>query len=259
MKGRLGWQRALGLGVAALAAALAVGAGTASAAEFSVVPVRLELGVAARSGALTVRNDGREKTGFQVEAMEWTQDAHGADRYTPTADLVFFPKILSVEPGQEAIIRVGARRPLVAVEKTYRVFIQEMPNPSRPPDTAPGAQVSVLLRFGAPVFLVPQQPADDARLDVLSFDKGVLTLSATNTGNRHQMIQGIDLKGLAADGQTLYTLTLADRYLLAGATKQFSATIDPATCRRLAKLELALKTDRLSRVHTVDVRRADCP
>src|SRR5918911_668214 len=76
------------------------------AAEFSVAPIRLDLAPAVRSGALTVRNDSKEKISFQLEALEWTQDANGADRYTETADLIFFPKILGVEPGEEGVVRV---------------------------------------------------------------------------------------------------------------------------------------------------------
>ncbi|MBE7939694.1 molecular chaperone [Ramlibacter aquaticus] len=253
MKGWRGWLAA-GLTVSALISS------PVRASEFSVAPVRLELNATLRSGALVVRNDSQESIGFQVDAMEWTQDAQGADRYTSSNDLIFFPKILSVEPGQESVIRVGARKPVVQAEKTYRLFIQEMPKPNALSQaTGPGAQVSLLLRFGAPIFVTPVQATDDAELQVASLDKGVLKLSAHNTGNRHQVIEGIHLRGLGADGKELYAMTLADRYLLAGTTKAFSTTLDAATCRALASIEVTLKTDRLSRVRKLDVSRADCP
>ena len=228
-------------------------------AEFSVAPVRLELGPAVRSGALMVRNDSKEKISFQVEAMEWTQDATGADRYSETGDLIFVPKILSVEPGEEAVVRVGAKKPVVPVEKTYRVFIQELPNPNRASTPASAPQVTFLLRFGAPIFVTPMQPFDDADLGVTSLDKGVLSLSVKNIGNRHQVIEGIHLRGVGPDGQELYALTLADRYLLPGTTKAFTATIPAETCRRLASLTMELKTDKLSRTRKLDVSRANCP
>lgn len=231
----------------------------ALAAEFSVSPIRLELGPAARSGALTVRNDSKEKISFQLEAMEWTQDANGADRYTATPDLIFFPKILGVEPGEEAIVRVGAKKPVVPVEKTYRIFIQELPNPNRAGTDVAGPHVNVLLRFGAPIFVTPLQASDDADLTAVSLDKGALKLSVKNTGNRHQVIEGIHLQGIGSDGQELYTLTLADRYLLAGTTKAFTATIPAETCRRLAAITMELKTDKLSRTRKLDVSRANCP
>lgn len=228
------------------------------AAEFTVAPIRLELGPTVRSGALVVRNDSKEKISFQIEAKEWTQDEKGADRYTDTTDLIFFPKILGVEPGEEAIVRVGAKRPTVPVEKTYRIFIQELPNPNRSAASAAGPQVNLLLRFGAPIFVTPLRASDDADVTVVSFDKGALNLSVKNTGNRHQVMEGIYLKGLGLDGKELYTLTLADRYLLAGTAKAYAATIPAETCRRLAAITIELKTDKLSRTNKLDVSRANC-
>lgn len=205
-----------------------------------------------------VRNDSKEKISFQLEAREWTQDASGSDRYTDTADLVFFPKILGVEPGEEGVIRVGAKKPVVPVEKTYRLFIQELPNPNRASTPAVGPQVNLLLRFAAPIFVTPLQASDDADLTGIALEKGVLSLSVKNTGNRHQVLEGIQLKGLGADGHELYALTLADRYLLAGTTKAYTATIPAETCRQLAAMTMELKTDKLSRTRRLDVSRANC-
>ena len=91
------------------------------AGDFSVNPIRIDFGPGVRSSALSVRNEGKEKLGFQVEAMEWTQDAAGADQYAESRDLVYFPRILSVAPGEEGLIRVGVKAPVVPVEKTYRL------------------------------------------------------------------------------------------------------------------------------------------
>lgn len=227
------------------------------AADFSVNPIRLELGPAARSGVFSVRNDGKEKLSFQIEAMEWTQDASGADQYTETRDLIFFPKILGVEAGEEGIIRVGAKNTMVPAEKTYRVFIQELPSPSQAAKVE-GPRVNLLLRFGAPVFVAPAKPTDSADLAAMTLNKGVLSLSVKNTGNRHHVIQGIHLKGADRQGHDVYELTLADRYLLTGTTKTFTATIPPEKCDRLAALALEFKTDKLVLNRKLDVTRAMC-
>lgn len=227
------------------------------AADFSVNPIRLELGPAVRSGVFSVRNDGTERLSFQIDAMEWTQDAAGADQYTETRDLIFFPKILAVEGGEQGIIRVGAKTPLVAAEKTYRLFIQELPRPSQiPSDGVP--KVNLLMRFGAPVFITPAQPADSADVVGIGLAKGVLSLSVKNTGNRHQMVQGIHLKGTDPQGREVYTLTLADRYLLTGSTKAYTASIPTEKCLRIAALTVELKTDKLGLTHKLDVNRAMC-
>lgn len=230
-----------------------------AAGEFVVSPVRVDLGPASRSAAIKVRNDGKEKIGFQLEAMEWRQDAGGKDQYLPTQELVFFPKIMSVEPGDESVIRVGAKTPVVETEKTYRLFIQELPGAaSRAPENA-AAQVNFLIRFGAPVFVAPVKPQDSLAIDNVALLKGALSLSARNGGNRHQIFQGIHLKGADAAGKEVYALTLTDRYLLAGASKAFSADIPAAQCALLASLSVEVKTDKLSAVRKLDVTPSMCP
>lgn len=232
-------------------------AGTALAGEFTVNPTRLDLGASARSGAVTVRNEGKHPLSFQLQAMEWAQDATGKDQYTEARDLIFFPKILTVEPGQEGVVRVGTRTPVVPTEKTYRLFIEELPGNSKDPDK-PGVQITFLIRFGAPVFIAPVQPQDGLQVEGVGLANGELSLSARNTGNRHQIIKGIHLKGSDAAGKEVYSATLADRYLLAGAVKPFKTTIASDQCMTIAALEIEIKTDRLSATRKLDVTRAMC-
>jgi fimbrial chaperone protein len=243
-----------------VAAACCSGALFASpaAAEFVISPVRLELGAANRSGAITVRNQGSDRLAFQLEAMEWRQDADGQDQYLATQELVFFPRIMNVEAGQDSLVRVGAKTPLVQTEKTYRLFIQELPGPAK---SAQGkaAQVNFLIRFGAPIFVGPAQPRDSLAIETLALAKGAISLSAHNTGNRHQVVQGVFLKGVDGSGNEVYSLTLADRYLLAGATKNFSASVPAGECARMASLSVEVRTDRLSAVRKLDVDPNMCP
>lgn len=240
---------------AACCALLACGA--ALAGDFSVNPIRLELGGAARSGVIGVRNESKEKLSFQLQAMEWTQDAAGKDRYTDTQNLVFFPKIMSIEPGEEGLIRVGTRSSVMATETTYRLFIEELPGVAKTPE-GNGVQLNVLIRFGAPIFVAPLKPQDSLEIGDFELAKGVLTLSAKNTGNRHQVVQGIHLKGIDTAGNEVYALTLADRYLLAGTAKSYTTAIAAHQCAKIALLAVELKTDKLSAQRKLDVSRAMC-
>jgi fimbrial chaperone protein len=232
--------------------------GRAFAGEFVVSPVGLDLGGTARSGAITIRNDGKDKLGFELEAMEWRQDAEGKDQYVPTNELVFYPKVMAVEPGQEGLVRVGIRTPLVQAEKTYRLFIQELPGTAKAAASST-AQVNFLIRFGAPIFVGPVKPQDSLTVDSLAVTKGVVSVSAHNTGNRHQVVQGVSLKGVDRAGSEVYSLTLADRYLLAGTAKTFSAVIPRADCTRIASLSVEVRTDKLSTVRKLDVDPTMCP
>ncbi|MCM2312447.1 MAG: fimbria/pilus periplasmic chaperone [Steroidobacteraceae bacterium] len=232
-------------------------AAPAVAGEFAVNPVRLDLGAAARSGALEVRNEGEHPLGFQVQAKEWTQDAQGKDQYLDTADLVFFPKVMTVEPRQERVVRVGIKRAVTTVEKTYRLYIEELPSNVRAGE-AKGAQINLLIRFGAPIFVAPLKPEDGLQLLQVDVVKGEVSLSARNTGNRHQVIQGIHLRGADATGKEVYALSLADRYLLAGATKTYRTAIPADRCKGMVSLTVEYKTDRLTTARKLDLSPAQC-
>ncbi|MGE5662945.1 MAG: molecular chaperone, partial [Deltaproteobacteria bacterium] len=60
-------------------------------------PIRLDLGRDAKTGVVTVMNDGEEKLQLQISAPEWTQDAEGKDVYAESADLVYYPKMMAVD------------------------------------------------------------------------------------------------------------------------------------------------------------------
>ena len=75
--------------------------------------------------------------------------------------------------------------------------------------------------------------------------KGVLALSVKNTGNRHQVIERIQLTGADAQGKEVFVLALADRYLLAGSTKSYTASIPAEQCGKIAVLRAELKTDKV--------------
>src|SRR5512141_2213007 len=103
----------------------------ADAGEWRVTPIRLDLGREAKTGVLTVANDGDDKLQVQMNAMEWTQDANGKDVYTETKDIIVFPKIMILNGKEEKILRAGIKMPAATKEKTYRLFIQEIPGPRK--------------------------------------------------------------------------------------------------------------------------------
>lgn len=238
-------------------AALVYAPTVALAGEFSVNPIRVDLAAAIRSSVIAVKNEDKQKLSFQIQAMEWTQDADGKDVYTDTTDLVFFPRILTVEPGEEGLIRVGAKVATLPAEKTYRLFIEELPGVTKLPDGS-AAQINVLIRFGAPVFVAPVKPIDSLDIERFTVAKGLVTITARNAGNRHQMVQGLNLKGTDAAGKDMYALTLGDRYLLAGTVKTYTATLAAAVCTKLSGLEFEFKTDKTATSRKMAVSRDMC-
>lgn len=230
----------------------------AFAGEFTVNPIRLDMGPTARSAAVTVINEGKEKINFQLQGMDWVQDTAGKDQYTETSDLIFFPKIMSVEPGQEAVARVGLKTGATASERTFRLFIEELPGIVKAPENNT-AQINFLIRFGLPIFVAPIQPRDGLAIEELALKNGVISIAARNTGNRHQMFKIIRLGGTDAAGKRIYALDIADRYLLASSLKSYTATLPAGQCREIAVLDVEIQTDKVTETRKLDVSRAMCP
>ena len=91
-----------------LFAALAIsGAGVCFASSFKITPVQVLLSRQVPTGLLTLKNESDRTLRFQADVFSWDQDPQGRMRLTPTRDVVFFPTVLSVQPGEERKVRVG--------------------------------------------------------------------------------------------------------------------------------------------------------
>jgi fimbrial chaperone protein len=193
--------------------------------NFSVRPIRVDLDNEQRIGSLTVSNGGDVPRLVRVEADVWEQ-VNGIDRYTPAKDdLIIVPPILSIEAGQDKLVRLGLRHFLSGTrERTYRVFITDIP-----PKKFRSSGVQVAFRMSIPVFVNPvsQAPAGSA-------DAG-LTWSArltgrnhvhvlvVNAGNRHVRLSDARIYADASKQQLVGMQTLPS-YLLAGAERSFDLT-----------------------------------
>ena len=236
----------------------ALAAGAAMASEYTVSPMRMELDRDARSTVVTLTNNGDDRIEFQLSASEWTQDADGKDRYSETREIVFFPKMLSIEPNEQRVVRVGIRSIPAATERTFRLFIEKIPAPSAQPQGI-GARVAINFRFGLPIFVKP--PVHEARGEIVTAEVrgGRLALVLRNSGNEHfRMDEGIRISGLDPRGEELVALKLDDHYLLAGTTKRYTAALPSNACGRLANLQVAIATEGFTLDHRVELDRTSC-
>ncbi len=123
----------LKLRAAGLALFLLIAALPAPAATFKVSPIQIYLSTHRTTELLSVENQSTETVRLQVTAFGWNQSPKGEIELLPTEDVVFFPSLLTLEPGKERKIRIGVSKPPGAVERTYRVFVEELPPSKSPP------------------------------------------------------------------------------------------------------------------------------
>jgi fimbrial chaperone protein len=212
--------------VSAVVSALAVaGAGGARAGDLEIAPIKVELTQAQPTTLLTVRNGGATPTRITVKLFAWDQDPRGEMVLTPTTDAVAFPPLLEIAPGASRNIRVGASRPPGATERSYRVFVEEMPAPA---DQA--TQVQVLSRIGVPVFVVPASPAARLQVGALAVADGRASFTVRNAGNAHVRTTAVKLALHASDGKILVEHPLDAWYLLAGGERRYELPMSTQGC-----------------------------
>ncbi len=221
--------------------------------QWRVAPARVFLDRDAKSTVLTVVNEGDDAILLQGKAMEWSQDSDGKDVYKETKDLIFFPRILTIEKGKQKIIRAGIKTPATSTEKTYRLFIEEIPQPKK--NTSDSTQLTVTVRFGVPVFVKPLKVEQAGEVASASLVKGDLRAVIKNTGNNHFRISEISIKGTDASGKETFATKLNGWYLLAGASRVYSTHIPVEKCSKTAQFSITVSTDRdltMSRLVNVD-------
>jgi fimbrial chaperone protein len=226
----------------------------ARAGDWRVSPIRLDLGRDTKSGAVTVANDSDDRLQVQMKAYEWTQDAEGKDRYEETGEILFFPRLMILEAKEEKILRAGIRVPAVAKEKTYRLFIEEIPGPRKPE----GANVAVAIRFGVPIFVKPLKGEARGEIGAMTMSAGVLLVPVNNTGNVHFVVQSVLVRGRDGAGVEVFSRELSGWYLLAGVSRGYAATVPIETCGTMTAIEAEVKTDKFPLRGRMVVDRSMC-
>ncbi len=219
----------------AFAAAL-LACAEARAAAFGVSPIRVDLDASSRSGLITVTNDEDRRLRFQVKLRRWTQDAAGVDQYADSDDLLYFPQILTLEPKEKRVVRIGLRSTPVAPEAAYRLYVEEMPDLSAA--QTQGTQVNIRLRFGVPVFVTGAKGEPRTELTAIGMGKGRIDLGVRNSGERHVRIDEIVAR---SSGHEIGKV--AGWYVFPGANRPFSIPVAREACPSTGTIEIVTVTD----------------
>jgi fimbrial chaperone protein len=195
-------------------------------ASLKFVPMSILLDSEPRRGTLTIINSGEEKVTLQLQLMKWGQDEKGRDFYEPTKDLVFYPQIVSIAAGKQGTVRVGYDKPgALSVEKSYRLFVQELPV------RKPGEKVvRIALRVGIPVFIAPKDPRPLLSYEDTRVADGRLQVTFKNSGNAHSMIQKISVAGLDQTNKEVFSKELGGWYVLPGVSRAFPVDVAREDC-----------------------------
>lgn len=210
----------------------------ANASSVDVNPTRIHLASAERSESLVLHNGGTAPVRFQVTSFDWKQSLSGEMQLGPTSDLSFFPSLLELKPNESRKIRVMSRVPVGATEKTYRLFVDELP----PPEGSRASGVQVLTRLGVPVFLQPPNPRAQPVL-AAKLEKARLHVTLENTGNSYYVAEAVEVVGRAANGAVVLEQKLPAWYVLARGRRVYDLPVGPEACKKLTSVKLSVKSD----------------
>jgi fimbrial chaperone protein len=211
----------------------------AGATTLKIYPVLIQLDGKTPVQTMTIENSSDTLARMQVRVVAWRQD-DGQDRFEDTRDILANPPMFEVAAGAQQIARFGLRTTAGTTEKSYRIFLEEIPT-ERP--LAPG-EVRTLLRVSIPIFVpvAGAQPTLDWQLSGAG-DRQV-SVTVRNIGSAHSHLNRIDIK--RADGSVLSTRQ-ESIYILPGATRSFLLdTPGPIRAGEKLVLDATSDTQRLS-------------
>jgi fimbrial chaperone protein len=204
---------------------LALSAGTAAqASTFGVSPIRVDLAGSVRTSAVVVTNNAKTDLPLKIDAVSWTMDEAGQELYEPSSKLLFFPREMTIPPGESRTIRVGLEPGAAPTqEDTYRLFIRQQPTATLAGSSP--TQVAVVVNFGVPVFV--RQPGVKPQLQgKLVTAEGKLVLQLENVGSAHTRLESVGFKGETEP------LGIGSPYVLRGLTRTIPLSVSDADCTR---------------------------
>jgi len=239
-----------------LVCALGFGA-KAEASAFTVNPIRITLSGKDKSALLSLQSQTSEQLRFKIAVKAWSQSPQGEMQLKDTKDLVVFPALLALAPNEERKLRIGSTVPAGAVEKTYRVFVEELPG-LRAPQTQAKSEVKVLTKMGIPIFIRPAKPVTTGKVEGMTTAKGKLSFTVKNTGNVYFLIQSVKIKGVDAAGKATFEKNLEGWYLLAGGTRVWNVDFPSAACAKTKSVTFDVQSEETKFSGRMEVAAAAC-
>jgi len=224
------------------------------AGSFRAVPIKVNMSARVKTAVLKVTNDGAEKVTVQITAKEWSQDENGRDVYAKTKDIIYFPKMADIKAGEERIIRLGYKGRPSAHEKTYRLFVEELPV------TEPGEAMALkfALRLSIPIFITPLKETANSSIDGVELKEGHVLVRVKNSGNTHLIVKKIKAQGLDAAKGEVFNKDMGGWYVLTGITRKYALAVPEKECAKASTIKATVEIGKKEMERKIPVVKAAC-
>jgi fimbrial chaperone protein len=188
---------------------------------------------------MTVRNEGDEKLRLQISVMAWDQRKDGEMVLTPTNEIIYYPTLLTVDPGAQRNLRVGTKGNAVAKEQSYRIFVEELPSNVR----LQVSGVRIVTKMSIPIFIKPAKSEMRNVIDRIALRGSDVTFDVKNLGNVHIQPREVRVKGTSADGNVQLDRKIPGWYILAGGLREYRIDVPKGGCSKIKDLSIEVDMD----------------
>lgn len=248
-----------------IAASIFCMSGMAGATSIQVAPIRLVLSSLRPIAAMTVGNSEDSDIAVQAEIVEWSQD-NGKDVYKATQDVLVNPAIFRLPGNSQQIVRIGLRISSGPTERSYRVFLQQLPRDQALPTDVAGtgagadrsrvASLQTLLRIGVPVFIPPVVATHEVQWHLVAAEPRAGERSGSrhllvmdNRGTEHVQLSGVVVR--SEQGVEIARESLS-QYVLAGQSS--TVPLDLPSLAPDAELRIEVQSDAAVALPAASVR-----
>ena len=192
--------------------------------SLKVTPIPIVIAGGAASTMVELQNESSEPVRVQAAVFDWVQGPTGEDSLSPSTELLIFPSMLTIKPGEARKVRVGTQGGYGANEKPFRVIFSELPTNV---SAIEGNQevVKVVANISVPIFVRPPGAVGAPKVEGLSVTKDRVRFGVRNGGTAHLMAEKIHVEFTGASGNVVGSTDVAGWYVLPGRTRPFEVEI----------------------------------
>ena len=237
------------------------------AANLGIWPLKVIIWPEKATGSVNLTNKDDKPVNLQISATSWDMDDNGKFIETDTGDFVFFPRMLTIPANEEKAVRVGYQGDFPALEKSYRLLIQELPPVRKPEDLKKGQSkmgVTYIMKMSLPLFVMPgkEPPQPELAVDgVQSADEG-LKVGIKATGTHHVQVTKIELELVDSAGVSVASGGNETRLLRILPQRRVfvPVALDMDACDKAEKLLIKVYADGLTEPaeEKVDLKTGTC-
>lgn len=180
----------------------------AYSAALNVWPVKVTISPKRSTESVHLTNNSDTPVNVQISANSWDIDESGKFIEADTGDFVFFPRLLTIPPNDEKVVRVGYQGDFPSLEKPYRLIVQELPPVKKPEDSTKDkrtAGLGYVLRLSLPLFVMPEeQPvAPEIAIEGIQASTNGLKVGVKAPGNHHIQVTKVEAELLNKKNESM--------------------------------------------------------